>query len=122
MGEKIYEVVYLDSFGCEEDASEARAKLKACFHLNDSQLKLLCSGVPVVVKKNLPLAEAQRFESAIKQAGATCWLQEMSPDEVHYERRQNKRRLLLDRRATYRGSSILPDRRSNTGRRREDRP
>lgn len=122
MGERIYEVVYIDNFDNADDAAQARSKLKACFHLNESQLQLLGSGVPVVVKKNLPLVDAERFEAAIKQAGATCWLQEMSPDEVHYERRQNSRRLLLDRRSTFRGSSILPDRRSNTGRRRQDRP
>ena len=120
MGEKIYEVVYLDNFADSEVARLAKEKLKHSFHLTDSQLKLLSSGVPVVVKKNLPLSQAQRFEQAVKDAGATCWLQEMSPDEVHYERRQTSRRQLLDRRSSYRGSSIVPDRRHNLGRRQED--
>ncbi len=120
MGEKIYEVVYLDNFADSEVARLAKDKLKHSFHLTDSQLQLLSSGVPVVVKKNLPLSQAQRFEQAVKDAGATCWLQEMSPDEMHYERRQTSRRQLLDRRSSYRGSSIVPDRRHNMGRREED--
>ena len=117
MGEKIYEIVYIDKFSDNQQATLARQKLQGLFHLSDKQVQYLNSGDPVVVKRDIPMAIAQKFKRAIEGVGATCWIQEMANGEPHYERRQEKRRQTMDRRDQYRSSSILPDRRAALGRR-----
>jgi len=121
MSSKHYEVVYIDKFSDIAKAEMARDLLRQRFHLDDLSLDKLSCGQPVVVKRLVPLDDAQKFESAIKQAGGTCWVQEVPSDGVHTERRELVRRQKIDRRGTYRGSSILPDRRQSCGRRSSDR-
>ncbi len=117
---RTYEVVYIDKFKDSIEADLARVSLKERFNLSDRKLDLMSSGLPVVVKKGISFDEACIFEDAIKRSGGVCWIQEMSPDGLHYERRTDPRRLQLDRRETYRGSSIQPDRRMGVGRRTDD--
>lgn len=116
-----YEVVYIDKFSDVVQAEMARNMLQQRFHLDDASLEKLSCGLPVVVKRLVPLVDAKKFESAIKEAGGTCWVQEIASDGLHAERREILRRQELDRRGTYRGSSILPDRRQSCGRRSSDR-
>lgn len=122
MSGKHYEVVYIDKFSDIAQAEMARDLLRQKFHLDDSSLEKLSCGQPVVVKRMVPLGDAQRFESAIKEAGGTCWVQEIPSDGSHVERRELLRRQKIDRRGSYRGSSILPDRRQTCGRRSADKP
>ncbi|NIB43279.1 hypothetical protein HBA55_26970 [Pseudomaricurvus alkylphenolicus] len=116
----LYEVVYIDKFEDITEATVARESLKSRFGLNDHMLSTLSSGVPVVVKKNVDLEEARRFEQAIKDSGGVCWVQEMAPDGRFHERRLEQRRKQQDRRHQVRGSAIVPDRRSGKGRRTLD--
>ena len=69
----------------------------------------------------MELAEAERFERAIKQAGGACWVQPASQHNKDFERRSEQRRQSAERRVRYRGSSILPDRRMSPARRSTDR-
>ena len=78
----------------------------------------------MVVKVGLQLEQAQRYQEVIEQAGAMTEI-ESDPDGAFFapgekERRIEQRRKLGDRRAIHRSSSILPDRRKNTGRRESD--
>ena len=116
-----YEVVYIDKFSDVVQAEMTHDMLQQRFHLDDASLEKLSCGQPVVVKRLVPLGDAKRFESAIKEAGGTCWVQKIESDGLHAERRELCRRQKLDRRGTYRGSSILPDRRQSCGRRSSDR-
>jgi len=122
MNSKHYEVIYIDKFSDVANAEMARELLQQRFHLDDVSLDKLSCGQPVVVKRLVPLADAQKFESAIKEAGGTCWIQEVQSNGLHIERRLIGRRQKLDRRGSYRGSSILPDRRQSCGRRSADKP
>ncbi|GAA5316157.1 MAG: hypothetical protein AseanaTS_13620 [Candidatus Pelagadaptatus aseana] len=115
-----YEVVYIDKFTDIVEAEIARKQLQQRFHMSDGVLQSLSCGKPVVIKKGVDLEEAERYEKAIKDSGGVCWIQKMSEDGAHHERRHNERRLNLDRRSEYRGSSIQPDRRANCGRRTSD--
>lgn len=117
---KAYEVVYIDKFSDMNSAELARENLRRRFGLNDQMISTLSCGVPIVVKKDISLEEAQKFENAIKDSGGVCWIQEMAPDGAFHERRHSSRRTILDRRESFRGSSILPDRRYGMGRRSED--
>lgn len=119
-GHKAYEVVYIDKFSDMASAELARENLRRTFGLNDHMLSALSCGMPIVVKKGISLDEAQKFEHAIKGSGGVCWIQEMSPDGSFHERRHEARRHTLDRRGSFRGSSILPDRRYGMGRRSAD--
>jgi hypothetical protein len=116
-----YEVVYIDKFTDIVEAEIARKQLQQRFHMTDSVMASLSCGKPVVIKKGVELDEAERYEKAIKDSGGVCWIQKMAPDGVHRERRHDERRVNLDRRSEYRGSSIQPDRRTNCGRRSGDR-
>lgn len=115
-----YEVIYLDKFSDAKAGESGRAKLRHKFGLNQRALNVLCSGVPVVVKKDVSLDEARKFEQAIKESGGVCWIQEATRGSGFHERRSLHRRDFVERRALYRGSAILPDRRLSIGRRTQD--
>lgn len=115
-----YEVVYVDKFSNAAEAQAAIQKLRQTFGLADSHIQHLSSGEPVVIKKQIDLAEATRYQEAVKSAGGVAWIQEVDENGFHHERRKGPRRILFDRRSLYRASSIVPDRRANCGRRSTD--
>jgi len=121
MSQGRYEVVYIDKFDNLLAAELFREQIRKRFKLNPTQLARLSCGLPVVVKKQVDLEEAKRYQSAFKRAGGVCWIQALGPDGKHYERRQGVRRQLLDRRTAFRASSVFPDRRQSCGRRSSDR-
>ena len=120
MGERLYEVVYIDKFDDLLAAELFRDQVRKRFKLNTEQLNRLSTGLPVVVKKRISYEEAQTFRLAIKNAGGVCWVQELGADGKHFERRQGDRRGAMSRRAAFRASSKLPDRRRSKGRRSTD--
>ena len=118
-----YEIIYVDKFKDVAAADITRSALKQRFHLSDHIVARLSSGMPVVIKKDVGLAEAERYQQVITETGGVCWVQKMSPDGAHHERRLFGRRLTKNRRNDERGSSIIPDRRCNNtgqGRRSND--
>lgn len=120
MSNKLYEVVYIDKFDDLLAAELFRDQVRKRFKLASDQLTRLSTGLPVVVKKRLSFDEAQQYRTAIKQAGGVCWVQELGPNNKHFERRQGERRLTVPRRSAYRASSRFPDRRRSRGRRSTD--
>ena len=117
-----YEVVYIDKFTDSAKAEFARTNLQKTFGLSARHLEKLASGAPVVVKRQVALAVAERYRQAILKAGGTAWVQTVGVNGEHVERRCEKRRQTRDRRTVFRGSSIIPDRRENCGRRSADDP
>ena len=115
-----YAVLYIDKFTDSAKAQYTRENLRETFHLADKHLDRLASGEPVVIKKLVSYDEALRYREAVVVAGGVAWVQALDPDGIHRERRQDKRRQLVDRRAHYRASSIQPDRRQDCGRRSSD--
>lgn len=116
-----YEVVYIDKFTDMVEAAIVKDNLQKTFGLKPDHLQKLASGKPVVIKKQVNFDEANRYKAAVDSAGGVAWVQELGPDGEHVERRQSGRRQLKDRRAVFRASAILPDRRQNCGRRSTDR-
>lgn len=115
-----YEVLYIDKFTDVAVAEYAKNNLRKLFQLDDKHIQRLSSGEPVVIKKDIDLDEAVKYRQAIAQAGGVAWVQSLNELGLHQERRKGKRRQLLDRRGSYRGSSIQPDRRETCGRRSTD--
>lgn len=116
-----YEVVYIDKFTDMAEAEVARRELQKRFKMSDEILECLSQGKPVVIKKGLPFSEAERYERAVKDSGCLCWIQKMTLDNEHHERRLNNRRCNVERRKERRYSAIQPDRRMNRGRRSGDK-
>ena len=116
-----YEVVYIDKFTDMVEAGIVRDNLQKTFGLKPKHIVALSSGRPVVIKKRINFDEALRYKAAVDSAGGVAWVQELGSDGTHIERRQTGRRQLKDRRAVFRASSILPDRRQSCGRRSTDR-
>lgn len=89
-----------------------------------AKIDRILSGQPFVIKSQLTEEEARRYCDAMRKLGAEC---QVGPDieggnlKPHFiERRKLIRRKLANRRKQVRGSSILPDRRSGSGRRQVD--
>ena len=120
MSEKLYEVVYIDKFDDLLAAELFRDQVRKRFKLDTEQLTRLSTGLPVVVKKKISYQEAVVYHAAIKKAGGVCWIQELGSNGRHFERRQSERRKSVHRRAAFRASSKLPDRRRSRGRRSTD--
>jgi len=115
-----YEVLYIDKFTDAAKAEFARNNLRLAFNLQDHHIDRLSSGDPVVIKKKVSYQEALKYQETVVNAGGVAWVQQLDVNGEHIERRQNKRRLLTDRRSHYRASSIQPDRRQSCGRRSTD--
>ncbi len=120
MGERIYQVIYIDKFASPAEAQTSYRRIKDAFHLSDQAITQLQSQKPVPIKQNINRDTAQTICELMSSLGATCWLQEMNAEEAFFDRRQDKRRQQLDRRQQYRSSSIQPDRRHDCGRRSTD--
>lgn len=116
-----YEVLYVDKFSDLVEAAVVNDTLRKTFGLNHRHLLKLSAGTPVVIKKKVGIEEAERYKGIVMDAGGVAWIQELGPEGEHLERRQEKRRSILDRRTVYRASSIVPDRRQDMGRRSTDR-
>ncbi|OZG72261.1 serine/threonine protein kinase [Hahella sp. CCB-MM4] len=61
--------------GCDED--EVRQRLKASLHLDEQGVSKLFSHRRVVVKKNISLEKAKKFDAAFRAAGAMGQIEEM---------------------------------------------
>ncbi len=120
MGERIYQVIYIDKFANPEEAQASYQQIQDTFQLSEQAIRQLQSQKPVPIKQNTNRETAQTICELMNSLGATCWLQEMSADEAFFDRREEKRRQQFDRRQHYRSSSIQPDRRHDCGRRSTD--
>jgi len=109
------------------DPEEVKANMARLFKLNtdnEKNLKVLekmFSGKQVIIKAGLEKDTALAYLDAITDAGGEAYIdpRDVPPAGIS-ERRVAQRRRYGDRRKTSRPSSILPDRRSCTGRRNGD--
>ena len=70
MPEDRYNIVFAGVLLGGADAAEARARLGGTFRLDSAQLDNLFSGRPIVVKRDVDLMTATRFQQAFLAAGA----------------------------------------------------
>ena len=116
-----YWVLFEGKIRGDHALDELQASFKKAFGVDDTTIKKVFCGKPVVIKPRADEMTAQEFKAQVEAFGGVCWF-EPRPDGAEYEdRRQQYRRAQRDRRDQRRDHAILPDRRSSDGRRDEDK-
>lgn len=72
MSEELYEVVFFGEIVEGAELDQVKAKVAAMFKADAAKLAQLFSGKRVVIKKNIDQATANKYQSALKNAGAKC--------------------------------------------------
>ncbi|MGB5831392.1 MAG: hypothetical protein WBG92_05305 [Thiohalocapsa sp.] len=81
MPEDNYSVVFFGELLKKADGDRTRQRLQAWFKLDDAQLTNLLSGRRVVVKRDVDLDTASRYQAAFRKAGAKALI-ELSTGEA----------------------------------------
>lgn len=93
-----------------------KKSISELFELDDAGVDEFFSGRPVALTKNVDAVTGETYQKALACVGALTHLEPVQTGRTHHpertERRRRERRLCADRRASYRGSSIQPDRRT----------
>ena len=95
-------------------------RIRLRFKLPADQLKLLEGDTPVIIKRHPDEALLKSLTEAFGQLGAVVWVQDVSEDQPFRDRRSDGRRCSNERRASYRRTLAIPERRMGSGRRRDD--
>ncbi|WP_295883079.1 hypothetical protein [uncultured Thiohalocapsa sp.] len=74
-----YNIVFAGALVAGADPAAVRAKLGSTFRLDAAQLDNLFSGQPVVVKRDVDLMTATRFQQAFLAAGARAEIESLAP-------------------------------------------
>src|SRR5690606_6456078 len=75
-GEPLYQYVFDGSVQPDADPEEVRLKLKSSLNLDDDQCEKLFSGRRLVVKRNLSLLAAKKYDAAFRSTGALGHIEE----------------------------------------------
>lgn len=102
MSNERYNLVFRGDIVLGHNISDVKLRLGKLFKVNDAQLERLFSGRPVVIKKNLPKLEADRYTEALQQAGAQVEIQELNkapptPIESAADKKQASKPSLAER-------------------------
>lgn len=72
MSEELYEVAFYGEIVEGAELDQVKAKVAAMFKADAAKLAQLFSGKRVVIKKNIDLATANKYQTALQSAGAQC--------------------------------------------------
>jgi len=78
MSEELYEVAFSGVILEGADIEQVKAKVAAMFKADATKLAHLFSGKRVVIKKNIDQATANKYKTALMNAGADCELKSLS--------------------------------------------
>ena len=73
-----FEIVFRGDLVAGHNILEVKQALQTQFNLNQTSVEKMFSGKPVVLKKGLAEAEAEKFRDAFQHAGAQVQLREVS--------------------------------------------
>ncbi len=123
--QQLFRVAFKGLLTGEYDLESTKKRLARLFRLDTSKIDKLFSGKEWILKNNVEEKVALQYAIKIAEAGCECYI-EAVPDENDIsqqpgfvERRKGERR--VRHRRGPRPGAIIPDRRINPGRRREDR-
>lgn len=85
-----YNLVFSGELVRGADPEQARRNIGQLFKISDEKVQALFSGKPVVLKKNLDFATANKYRVAIKKAGCRVDLVENKPVENPVEKKPEK--------------------------------
>jgi len=78
MSEELFEVAFSGKIIEGADIEQVKAKVAAMFKADAAKLEHLFSGKRVVIKKNIDQATANKYQQALKNAGAQCEVKSLS--------------------------------------------
>ena len=76
MSDQLFEVAFSGQISEGAELGEVKAKVAKMFNADEAKLGQLFSGKRVVIKKNIDMATAAKYQTALNRAGAQC---EISP-------------------------------------------
>ncbi|MBD3647827.1 MAG: hypothetical protein HUJ31_10335 [Pseudomonadales bacterium] len=121
----LFRIVFKGVLTGEYDLETTKKRFARTFHLDDNKAARLFSGKEYVLKDKVDEALAIKYAIKIAEAGGECYI-ETIPDENDPTARPGfiERRKGGDRRIRFRRpprpGALVPDRRNNGGRRKED--
>ena len=71
---QLYQIAFDGTLTGEIAIEKVKSNLGAMFKMNATQVEALFSGKPIVIKRNVDQATAQKYQNAFKKAGAQCTL------------------------------------------------
>lgn len=87
MSEECYEVVFRGDVLVGQSAIEVKQRLAQLFNTDAARIDQMFSGKPVVVKRNLDLETAERYQSTLLKAGALVDIRPAVLDDAVSEER-----------------------------------
>lgn len=78
MSEELFEVAFSGEIADGADLEQVKAKVGAMFKADATKLAHLFSGKRMVIKKNIDLATANKYKTALNKAGAVCEVKSLS--------------------------------------------
>ncbi len=82
MSEELYEVAFSGEIAEGANLEQVKAKVGAMFKADATKLAHLFSGKRVVIKKNIDEATANKYKTALLNAGALCEVKSLAEGEV----------------------------------------
>ena len=123
--EQLVKIVFDGTLTGEYDEVTTKKRFQALFRLQKSQIDRLFSGNTYTIKSNLTEDAAMDYAFKIADAGCECAIEPMPDDnDLSLQPGFVERRRIGNRRVKFRrgprAGAIVPDRRSNNGRRKTD--
>ncbi len=78
MSDELFEVAFSGQVKDGADLEQVKAKVGAMFKADDAKLALLFSGKRMVIKKNVDQAMANKYKTALDNAGAVCEIKSLN--------------------------------------------
>ncbi len=85
MGDRLFNVTFEGRLKEGFSREEAEAKVSRLFRLPPGKAEQLLSGPPVVIRKGVGLAEAEKYKMALEHAGMVCSIGSASPSGQEQE-------------------------------------
>lgn len=74
MSQETYEIAFSGQIAEGADLHQVKANIAKMFKADDAKIAQLFSGARVVIKKNIDLQTAEKYQAAMNNAGAICEL------------------------------------------------
>jgi tetratricopeptide (TPR) repeat protein len=77
--ERRYQIGFRGEIAARQKPENVKKRMSKLFKIGAEKVEHLFSGQPVVIKKNIDKARAMKYQKAIEQAGAICYIKPFEP-------------------------------------------
>jgi hypothetical protein len=77
MSDQLFEVAFSGKINAKASLAEVKARVAKMFNADNAKLAQLFSGKRIVIKKNIDIATAAKYKTALNSAGAECEVKPM---------------------------------------------